>query len=75
MAQALAAEPLLKFRGPGLAAALIAAINMVFAWFFLKESHDAAAVKASGQLPRSHRNLVGLVSCHAPDLFHRCCKG
>ena len=27
-AQALAADPLLKFRGPGLAAALIAAINM-----------------------------------------------
>src|ERR1035437_4010938 len=48
-AQALAVEPLLKFRGPGLAAALIAAVNMVFAWFFLKESHDAAAVRASGK--------------------------
>jgi MFS family permease len=62
-AQALAVEPLLKFRGPGLAAALIAAVNMVFAWFFLKESHDAAAVRASGKtVTRSGDALLRVVS-------------
>ena len=54
---------MLKFRGPGLAAALIAAVNMVFAWFFLKESHDAAAVRASGKtVTRSGDALLRVVS-------------
>jgi MFS family permease len=66
-AQALIAEPLLKFRGPGLAAALIAAINMVFAWFFLKESHDAAAVKASGKVVTRSRDAVGRVLSHSAE--------
>ncbi len=66
-AQALAAEPLLKFRGPGLAAALIAAINMVFAWFFLKESHDAAAAKASGKTVTRSRDAVGRVISHSGE--------
>jgi MFS family permease len=66
-AQALAAEPLLKFRGPGLAAALIAAVNMVFAWFFLKESHDAAAVKASGKTVTRSRDAVGRVISHSAE--------
>ncbi len=66
-AQALIAEPLLKFRGPGLAAALIAAINMVFAWFFLKESHDAAAVKASGKKVTTSRDAVGRVLSHSGE--------
>ncbi len=66
-AQALAAEPLLKFRGPGLAAAMIAAINMVFAWFFLKESHDAAAVKASGKTVTRSRDAVRRVISHSAE--------
>jgi MFS family permease len=66
-AQALVAEPLLKFRGPGLAAALIAAINMAFAWFFLKESHDAAAVKASGKKVTRSRDAVGRVISHSGE--------
>jgi len=62
-AQALAAEPLLRFRGPGLAAALIAAVNMAFAWFFLKESHDTAAAHASGKtITRSGDALRRVVS-------------
>ncbi len=62
-AQALAAEPLLKFRGPGLAAATIAAVNMAFAWFYLKESHDVAAVRASGKpITRSRDALWRVVS-------------
>ena len=66
-AHALAAEPLLKFRGPGLAAALIAATNMVFAWFFLRESHDAAAVKASGKVVTRSRDALWRVVSHSAE--------
>jgi MFS family permease len=66
-AQALAVDPLLKFRGPGLAAALIATINMAFAWFFLKESHDAAAVKASGKVVRRSRDALRRVVSHSAE--------
>lgn len=66
-AQALAADPLLKFRGPGLAAALIATINMAFAWFFLKESHDAAAVKASGKVVRRSGEAAWRVVSHSAE--------
>jgi MFS family permease len=66
-AQALAVEPLLKFRGPGLAAALIAAVNMVFAWFFLKESHDAAALKASGKTVTKSRDALWRVVSHSAE--------
>jgi MFS family permease len=66
-AQALAVDPLLKFRGPGLAAALIAAINMAFAWFFLKESHDAAAVKASGKVVRRSGDALRRVISHSAE--------
>ena len=66
-AQALLADPLLKFRGPGLAAALIAAVNMVFAWFFLKESHDAAAVRASGKKVTRSRDAVRRVISHSAE--------
>ena len=62
-AQQLAADPLLKFRGPGLAAALIAAVNMLFAWIYLRESHDTAAAKASGKkVTRSFDALKRVVS-------------
>jgi MFS family permease len=66
-AQALAVDPLLKFRGPGLAAATIAAINMAFAWFFLKESHDAAAVKASGKVVRRSGEALRRVVSHSAE--------
>ncbi|HEY2850876.1 MAG TPA: MFS transporter [Gemmatimonadaceae bacterium] len=66
-AQALVADPLLKFRGPGLAAALIAAVNMAFAWFFLKESHDAAAVRASGKSLTRPRDAVRRVVSHSAE--------
>ncbi len=66
-AQALAIDPLLKFRGPGLAAALIAAINMAFAWFFLKESHDAAAAKASGKVVRRSGEALRRVVSHSGE--------
>jgi MFS family permease len=66
-AQALAIDPLLKFRGPGLAAALIAAINMAFAWFFLKESHDAAAAKASGKVVRRSGDALRRVVSHSAE--------
>jgi MFS family permease len=66
-AQHLAAEPLLKFRGPGLAAAAIAAVNMVFAWFFLKESHNAAAVRASGKKITRSRDTLWRVVAHAGE--------
>lgn len=66
-AQALAAQPLLKFRGPGLAAALIAALNLVFAWVFLKESHDAAAVRASGKKVTRSRDAVWRVISHSGE--------
>jgi len=66
-ASALAAEPLLRFRGPGLAAALIAALNMAFAWFYLKESHDAAAAKASGKKVRPSFEAVRRVISHSGE--------
>ncbi len=66
-AQALAIDPLLKFRGPGLAAALIATVNMAFAWFFLKESHDAAAVKASGKVVRRSGEAAWRVVSHSAE--------
>jgi multidrug resistance protein len=39
----------LSDRGPGLAAASLAAINMIFAWSYLRESHDADAVRTAGK--------------------------
>jgi MFS family permease len=66
-AQALAADPLLKFRGPGLAAAMIATINMAFAWFFLRESHDAAAVKAAGKVVRRSSEALKRVVSHSAE--------
>jgi MFS family permease len=66
-AQALALDPLLRFRGPGLAAAAIAAVNMVFAWYFLKESHDAAAAKASGKTVTRSWDAVRRVVSHSGE--------
>jgi multidrug resistance protein len=37
-------------RGPGLAAAALASVNMFFAWKYLRESHDTNAVRAAGKV-------------------------
>lgn len=66
-AQALAADPLLRFRGPGLAAALIVAVDMAFAWFYLTESHDVAAASASGKKITSSREAVWRVASHSGE--------
>jgi MFS family permease len=64
---ALAADPLLRFRGPGFAAALIAAINLVFAWAYLTESHDAAGAKASGKKVTASYDAVRRVVSHSGE--------
>jgi MFS family permease len=66
-AQALAVDPLLKFRGPGLAAALIVAVDMLFAWFYLTESHDFKAAHASGRKVTRSREAVWRVVSHSGE--------
>jgi MFS family permease len=66
-AAALAVNPLLKFRGPGLFAALIILVDMVFAWFYLTESHDVAAAHASGKKVRRSREAVWRVVSHSSE--------
>ena len=53
--------------GPGVAAALIAVVNMIFVWFYLTESHDVAAVKASGQKITRSRVAVWRVVSHSGE--------
>jgi MFS family permease len=64
---ALLEDPLLMYRGPGLAAALIAAVNMLFAWIYLKESHDVAAVKASGKKITPSYDALRRVVTHSSE--------
>jgi MFS family permease len=66
-ASALAADPLLRFRGPGFAAALIAAVNLLFAWIYLTESHDAAGAKASGKKVTASYDAVRRVVSHSSE--------
>ena len=66
-ASALAANPLLKFRGPGLAAALIILVDLVFAWYYLSESHDVAAAHASGKKVTRSREAVWRVVTHSSE--------
>ena len=66
-AAALAADPVLRFRGPGLAAALIVGIDMLFAWFYLTESHDFKAAHASGKIVRRSREAVSRVLSHSGE--------
>jgi MFS family permease len=51
-------------RSPGLIAAGISAVNMIFAWYYVTESHDAAAVHASGKKVRPPREAVVHVIAH-----------
>ncbi len=53
--------------GPGLAAAALSLVNMVFAWFYLSESHDAGAAKAAGKVVRKGREAVARVVSHAGE--------
>lgn len=52
--------------GPGLAAAALSAVNMVFAFFYLSETHDAAA-RASGPKVRRSREALKRVLTHASE--------
>lgn len=53
--------------GPGLAAAGMSLLTMCFAYFYLTESHDAAAVKASGKVVRGSREAIWRVISHSAD--------
>jgi len=54
-------------KGPGLSAAAMSTVTMVFAYFYLTESHDAAAVKASGKVVRGSREAIWRVVSHSGD--------
>lgn len=43
---------------PGLLAAGLAVINMIFAWFFLRESHDVGAASRAGTPVRRSREAI-----------------
>jgi multidrug resistance protein len=53
--------------GPGLAAALMSCITMLFAHHYLTESHDAAAVKAAGKAVRRSGEAVWRVVSHSAE--------
>ena len=54
-------------QGPGLVAALISSTNILFAWRYVTESHDAAAMHASGKKVRGSREAVRRVISHANE--------
>ena len=51
-------------RGPGLAAAALASVNMFFAWTYLRESHDTHAVRAAGKVITKSSVAVRRVVSH-----------
>lgn len=53
--------------GPGLAAALMSCITMLFAFHFLTESHDTHAAKAEGKKVRGSREAVWRVATHGNE--------
>ena len=53
--------------GPGLCAALMSCITMLFAFHYLTESHDAAAARASGKTIRSSRDAIRRVISHSAE--------
>ena len=53
--------------GPGLAAASLSAVNMVFAFFYLTESHDTKAAGAAGKKMTGSREALARVLSHASD--------
>jgi len=54
-------------QGPGLVAALISSTNILFAWRYVTESHDAAAMHASGKKVTGSREAVRRVISHANE--------
>jgi MFS family permease len=54
-------------RSPGLIAAAISVVNMVFAWRYVTETHDAAAVHASGKKITRSREAIRRVVSHAAE--------
>jgi multidrug resistance protein len=52
---------------PGLAAAALCVLNMLFAWRFLSESHDVAGAAARGSRPRASRQAVWRVITHSAE--------
>lgn len=53
--------------GPGLAAALMSSLTMLFAYHYLTESHDAAAAHAAGKTVRSSREAIRRVVSHGAE--------
>ncbi len=53
--------------GPGLAAALMSCITMLFAYHYLSESHDAAAAKAAGKVVRTSGDAIRRVVSHSGE--------
>jgi multidrug resistance protein len=53
--------------GPGLAAALMSCITMLFAFHYLTESHDAAAAKAAGKTVRKSGDAIWRVVSHSAE--------
>jgi multidrug resistance protein len=54
-------------QGPGLCAATMSIVTMLFAYRYLTESHDAAAVKASGKKVRASGEAVRRVVSHSGE--------
>jgi MFS family permease len=53
--------------GPGLAAASLSAVNMVFAFFYLTESHDTKAASVAGKKMTGSREALTRVLSHGSD--------
>ncbi|HEX5832181.1 MAG TPA: MFS transporter [Gemmatimonadaceae bacterium] len=56
--------------GPGLVAAGLCALNMIFAWYFLTETHDVTA-RAGGKAPRRSMEAVRRVLSHPGEAASR----
>jgi multidrug resistance protein len=52
---------------PGLLAAGLCLVNMIFAWRFLRESHDFEGARASGRRVRRSREAVWAVVTHSGE--------
>jgi multidrug resistance protein len=57
----------LGWHAPGLVAAAISSVNLLFAWRYVTESHDAAGARASGKIVRGSREAVMRVVSHASE--------
>jgi MFS family permease len=54
-------------RSPGLIAAAISLVNMMFAWRYVTESHDGAAATAAGRKITRSREAIRRVVSHAAE--------